>query len=184
MRPISILLALSLISTFSAELFAQESSSAARMGGGGFTVGYGSFPVSDLESFVPAGFNFSNDHLMLGGAGYSMIDRFVIGGSGSSVLGDEVNNDSLKMGLSGGYGTFDFGYVIVNKKRFKLFPMIGIGGGGYSLSISKRGNVSRSELVAEPEREIEISNGGFMMDFSVNMNFLPVYHGNDNSGVG
>jgi opacity protein-like surface antigen len=143
-------------------------------GGGGFEIGYGSFPVTDLETFLPSGFAFQNDHLILGGGGFSFRDRFVLGGSGYALNGNDINNDSLDISTSGGYGTFNFGYIIVDKAKFKLYPLIGIGGGGYSVSIAKRKNVTATEVAQDPGQEIEISNGGLIMDFSVNLNFLPL----------
>ncbi len=156
---------------------AQEISKPREMGGGGFTIGYGNMDVSGLHVFVPENVkDFRNDHLVIGGAGYGIVDRFVIGGSGFGMIGDDITTDSLKISLGGGLGTFDFGYLLLSAEKMKIFPLIGIGGGGYGLNIARNKNVTVNEILENPGQEINIGIGGFVADVSLNINVIPVFN--------
>lgn len=80
-------------------------------------------------------------------------------------------------------GTFDFGYAVINRDKLKFFPMLGIGGGGYGINMTKTGNISTADVVAKPERGIEISYGGIIADFSLNLYTIPAlaYDKSENS---
>ncbi len=154
---------------------AQETSVIQPAGGGAFTVGYGYMDVAKLHEFVPAGITkFRNEHLVIGGTGHAFVDKFVIGGSGFGIVGDVIKTDSVKYSLGGGLGTFDFGYVILNREKIKIYPMIGIGGGGFGIQITKNKTTSVGEVVTNPGREINVSIGGFVFDLSMNINIIPV----------
>lgn len=154
------------------ELFAQGNGNG---GGGGFIIGYGNFDVSDLHEFVPNEIrDFDNDNLLIGGMGHAFMGRFIIGGTGFALMGDKVNDDSLEINLNGGMGSFDIGYLILSKDKIKFFPLLGIGGGGYGLSIAQNKNVSVDQVVNNPSREINISKGSFMINLSLNLELIPV----------
>lgn len=153
---------------------AQEVSQPQSMGGGGFTIGYGIMDVSTLHSFVPTSIpEFRKEHLLIGGEGHGFIGNLVLGGGGSGIMGDNIKTDSINYNVGGGLGTFDFGYLIVNKDKIKIYPMIGIGGHGYGIKIKRNNNISVSDIVSEPAQELSISNGGFVGDASVTFNFIP-----------
>ena len=146
-----------------------------RGGGGGFSLGYGNMDVSAFEEFIPGeAKRFSNDQLLFGGGGRSFIGNFIIGGSGQGMIGDTHTSDSLKMQLSGGMGTMDLGYLVFNRQQLKIYPMLGLGGGGYQVQISENENLTADEVREDPGREITVGTGGFIADVSLNMNFLPV----------
>lgn len=152
-------------------------------GGGGFTIGYGTMDVSAFNDFLPDNYpKFNGTHLLMGGMGYGFNNRFVMGGGGSALIGDEIINDSLSASIGGGMGTFNFGYLLVNREQMKIFPMLGLGGGGYGLNITNNSNVSTEDIKADPFREISISKGGFIADVSLHFNFLPGLQTDDESG--
>jgi hypothetical protein len=145
------------------------------IGCGGFTIGYGNMDVSKLHLFVPGTIReFGKDQLVIGGTGHGIVNKLVIGGSAFGVTGDVITTDSLKISLSGGVGTFDFGYLLVNKPKLKIYPLIGIGGSGYGLQITRNRNLSVKQILDDPANEINISHGGFVLDLSINMNLFPV----------
>ena len=165
-------------------LQAQDNTKVKTSGGGGFTIGYGYMDVSALQKFIPEGIgNFNNQHLLIGGTGHGFIENIVIGGSGSGMIGSELSTDSFKYSLGGGYGTFDLGYLIVNKEKIKVYPMLGIGGGGYSIRISENQSLSVNEIVSNPAREINVSAGRFIFDFSMNLNLVPALDYNEDTGA-
>lgn len=158
-------------------LFAQgtDKPKTMRGGGGGFNVGYGNFNVSKLQEFLPSDFkSLNNDHLLLGGHGYSFLGNLVIGGSGMGVIGNSINSSGLKVNVNGGFGTFDIGYLVINKEALKVYPVVGFGGGGFGINVARNEDVSVSEVKNSPGREINISKGGFIFNFSANLSFVPV----------
>jgi len=144
------------------------------MGGGGFNIGYGYMDVSKLNVFIPENTSkFKNSMLLVGGSGHIIIENFVIGGSGFGIIGDEIKTDSFKVNLNGGLGTFDVGYVLINKKRLKFYPMLGIGRGGFGLQILSNKNLSIDHVVKNPGQEINISQSNFVADVSLNLDIIP-----------
>lgn len=161
-------------------LLAQNFSKDQPSGGGGFTIGYGYMDISALQKFVPTSVStFRNEQMVIGGTGHGFIGNFVIGGGGYGIVGDLVKTDTIKYSLGGGIGTFDFGYLLLNKEKVKIYPMIGIGGGGYGIQITKIKAASINEVVNNSSREINISIGGFVFDFSLNLNLIPVINYNE-----
>jgi hypothetical protein len=166
---------IAIVLTMTFSLNAQEDRPAiTKMGGGGFTIGYGNFDVSKLQSFVSENVpEFRNDHLLLGLTGHTFINNFVIGGSGYALVGDAIKTSSQKIQLAGGQGTFDFGYLILNKEKVKAYPLLGVGGGGYGLRISQNQDVSVADIASNPGREINVNRAGFVIDASINIDFIP-----------
>lgn len=157
-------------------LLAQNSENNYSGGGGGFTIGMGFMDVSKLHAFVPSGVpSFNNTHLLLGGTGHGIKGKLVIGGSGFGIVGNDIRTDSFKVNVGGGLGTFDIGYLLVNKDKVKLFPMIGIGGGGFGVSVAKNKSISAANASKDPGQEIKINAGGLVFDLSLNLNLIPVY---------
>lgn len=144
-----------------------------KMGGGGFTIGYGNLDLSGVHRFTPNAPSFSNAQLLLGGEGHGIIGHLVIGGSGQGIIGNAIRTDSLEISVSGGMGTVDFGYLVISKQKLKIFPMVGVGSGGYGISIAKNRNVTLGNVAEDPAWEIKISKGNFLIDLSVNLNFIP-----------
>jgi hypothetical protein len=163
---------------------AQDRPAIYHAGGGGLTIGYGTMDVSPLHNFVPGGVSsFSNNQLLIGGMGHGFLGNFVIGGSGSAIIGDKIKTGANNYSLGGGVGTFDFGYLVVNRPKIRLFPLLGVGGGGYGIQITENSSVSAADIRTDPAREINISQGSFVLDFSLNLNVIPVlvYHEKDRS---
>ncbi len=144
------------------------------MGGLALSIGYGYMDVSKLQVFVPKNVSkFSSNHLVMGATGLAIRKNFVFGLSGYAITGDLIKTDSLNVSLSGGVGTFDLGYIFLNNKIVKIYPMIGIGGSGFGLQIEKNKDVSVSNVSENPGQEIKITKGGFVADFSLNLNLTP-----------
>jgi hypothetical protein len=73
-----------------------------------------------------------------GGAGFALIDRVVIGGcgwGGSQTIGSNANDLRATVEISG--GEFDLGYQLITLKNLLVAPMLGIGGGGYTIELQK-----------------------------------------------
>lgn len=164
---------------------AQEIRQVKSTGEGGFTIGYGNMDVSGLRAFIPSGDGslITGNQSLVGGTGHGIIDRMVIGGTGYGILGDELSSDSFSIDLGGAAGTFDFGYLVLDRNNIKVFPMLGVGGGSYGVKIAQRRNISASQAAADPGREISMNNGSFIFDLSLNLRTIPFveYHAKDDS---
>jgi hypothetical protein len=162
-----------------------ESKNSQLMGGAGLSLGYGYMDVSKLHVFVPDKVSrFSNHHFIVGGSGFAIRNKFVYGVTGYAITGDLIDTDSINVSLNGGVGTFDFGYLFLDKKKIKIYPMIGIGGSGFGMHIVKNKDVSVSHISNNPDQEIKISKGGFVADLSLNINITPSRDEKDNSCAG
>jgi hypothetical protein len=71
-----------------------------------------------------------------GGAGFALIDRVVIGGSGWG-SSQTVGSDDLRATVEIAGGEFDLGYQIFSMKHLLVAPVLGIGGGGYTIELQK-----------------------------------------------
>jgi len=144
------------------------------MGMGGFALGYGYMNVSKLHSFIPENSHkFSNNMVLVGGAGHSIINHLVVGGGGFGLIGDAINTDSIKASIGGGFGSLDIGYLIINKKKMKLYPMIGLGAGGFGLQILSNNRFSIGNKIKEPGKEMNINQNTFISDISLNLDLIP-----------
>lgn len=155
------------------------------MGGLVLSGGYGYMNVSKLQAFVPKNISkFSSNHIIMGANGFAIHNKFIYGISGCAITGDLIKSDSINVSLKGGVGTFDFGYLILNKKNIKIYPMIGIGGSAYGLQIEKNKDVSVKNISDDPGQEIKITKGGFAADLSLNLNFTPSSSFNEKNNYG
>jgi hypothetical protein len=175
MKTISALI-ISALLIFTIRTYGQDKEGPQSMGGGGFNIGVGSMDVSKLQVFVPDLSKLSNQQILLGGTGHGFINKLAIGGTGSAIIGNGMKTSDLKVSYGGGYGTFDLGYMIINKERFKIYPLFGLGGGGYGIKISSNQDLSVNDISSNPKREIDLSVGSFVMDVSLNLNALPLVH--------
>lgn len=150
------------------------------MGGLALSIGYGYMDVSKLQVFVPKNVSkFSNNHLVMGATGFAIRKNFVFGLSGYAITGDLIKTDSINVNLNGGVGTFDLGYLFLNSKMVKIYPMVGIGGSGFGLQIENNKDVSVSNVSENPGQEIKITKGGFVADFSLNLILTPSFNYED-----
>ncbi len=107
-----------------------------------------------------------------GGAGFALIDRLVIGGSGWGGS-QTVGSDSLRATVEIAGGEFDLGYQLLSTKHLLIAPVLGIGGGGYTIELQKltptplkfdellknpgrTGRVSFSSLILSPQLMITV----------------------------
>jgi hypothetical protein len=98
----------------------------------------------------------------LGGAGFALIDRIVIGGSGWGGS-QTVASDDLRASVEIGGGEFDLGYQVFSIKHLLIAPVLGIGGSGYTVELQKlSGDVPNfNELLQNPGRTSKVSFSSF-----------------------
>jgi len=93
-----------------------------------------------------------------GGAGFALIDRVVIGGSGWG-SSQTVGSDSLRATVQIAGGEFDLGYQVFSIKHLLIAPVLGIGGGGYTIELQKLSGapLTFGQLLQEPGRTSTVS---------------------------
>lgn len=144
-------------------------------GQGFFQAGYIDLDLGDLNtSLAAAGLpELDGAVLTLGGAGYGVRGRFLIGGEGHALLGgDETTPDgSLDVSLGGGYGLFRVGYLALEHDHLDIYPTVGIGGGSLSVRIRERSVPTFDDVLADPRRSATLSTGMFLLDFGLGLNY-------------
>lgn len=108
----------------------------------------------------------------LGGGGYVLIDRLVLGGEGGG-FSETATNDQYSTTLEGGYGLFRVGYVVHSTGRFRVYPSVGIGGGGATLRLRdlKRTAPAPSDAFTAPN-EVAYSTSSGLLDLGLGADFL------------
>jgi hypothetical protein len=133
----------------------------------GPTLGFGNFDGLNT-AFANADIEdqqLSSLHWMFGGAGYALLERVVIGGSGWG--GDQiVASDSLRAKVSVSGGEFDIGYQVLSMKNLIVAPMLGIGANGYDIELQKlTGDVPNfDDLLEHPGRTSTVSTSSFLLN--------------------
>jgi len=92
------------------------------------------------RAFMGGGIQFTQklDQMQwgFGGAGFALIDRVVIGGSGWG-SSQTVGSGDLRATVEIAGGEFDLGYQVFSLKHLLIVPALGIGGGGYTIELQK-----------------------------------------------
>lgn len=150
-------------------LLASAAAAAPPINGGfgcfGPTVGIGDF--SGLDNAPAAGGitqKLGSLQWGFGGAGFALIDRVVIGGSGWG-SSQTVGSESLRATIEIAGGEFDLGYQVYSMEHLLVAPVLGIGGGGYTIELQKVSGEPGTfgELLANPGRTSRISFSGLTL---------------------
>lgn len=175
------------IMTISIIGYSQESNKISG-GIGYFMPGFSFSNISDLNNrLLDYGYpELSTGSLTLGGGGHFIYKNFVIGGEGHGMIGNTSTNSKYKLNLSGGYGFFNFGYLIYKTPAMFVYPLLGIGGGGATLAITDRRNNPSdfNNLLEYPNRESYVTNEGFMLNLSMGMDFFVAGLKSENATAG
>lgn len=158
---------------------AQEIDEEEGRGGGYFQAGFMMLDVDELNaSLIGAGYpGLDDSYLTLGGGGFGMTGRFLLGGEGHAVVGsaETTADGALEVRLGGGYGLFRVGYLAYSVEGLDVFPMIGVGGGGMNLSLLERSAPTFDDVLADPQRSSNLSTGTFLLDGSVAVFYRPSF---------
>lgn len=126
-------------------------------------------------------FNFSPVGRTMGGKGFGIYNRFLIGGGGyGTTILDNATNAEVKLSIGGGF--FNFGYLFLKKERTFMYGFGGIGGGGSTLEIK---NTSFATLDFSDNQQIPIGEkrkiraGGFGLEAGIGVQQLIKGKGDD-----
>lgn len=198
-------------------LNAQQSN---RGGFGYLTLGAGSIQTASAQNKLQGSnvlgndFSFNNAGLLIGGKGFGLFNRVLIGGGGYGVrvMGTSKNGQAEYIMAGGG---LNVGYVLKHKTRSMFYSYLGIGGTGGTIVVKNNGTTpmrfsANQEIPANENRTLsgggigfefgvgflktiakdENSTGGFMLGVIGGVNYLPterwefVSNGTTISGLG
>ena len=145
---------------------------------GYFSIGVNKLGISALNNNLA-----SNDYskyspylVSIGGGGFIGADGLQLGGEGYGFFDKHQNNNAggqYKTSLDAGYGFFTIGYQSYWKNKFRICPILGLGGGGIKLKIIEKEKPSSfSEVLASPGRHTELLLSGLLLDFSIKSELL------------
>lgn len=107
----------------------------------------------------------------------------MLGGEWNGLIVGERERAGREVGLGGGYGTLGVGYVFTPSPRLRVYPRLGLGGGGMGLWFEREGApVGFDEVLANPDehgtladstRETVLSHSSFAVDIGGGAEFLP-----------
>ncbi len=126
---------------------------------------------------------FSDSLTSIGGAGWGMEKRLVLGGEGYYLKGQERNIEGYTLSLAGGAGFFNIGYLLFSGSHLNLYPVVGIGGGRLSFDITGEQTETFDNILHDPGKSVSLKTGGFLLNFSLTVDYLvPVFEGIDELG--
>jgi len=127
-------------------------------------------PVNDRLESTPGGLYPKNLPILfpiLGGQGFGLFNRFLIGGSGAGLLSRSVDESgNRQISASGAWGTFDFGYQLIRVNGFLLAPVLSLGGYGVTVTASDKGETSFADGL-QNNRSTSLNNNGFLTGLSL-----------------
>ena len=169
--------------------FSQETKSNKVSGGlGYFMIGYTGFNLGEMNTqFKDNGYpELTNGSLTFGGGGHFIINNFIIGGEGHGLLGGSSSNSNYSINMGGGYGFFNLGYNLYHNPTVNIYPLLGFGGGGVTIGMTDKSKTPENfnDLLENPARESYITNGGFMINFSIGADFFVLANKTKNASGG
>lgn len=145
-------------------------------GWGYFMLGKRHIDIKNLnEELVNKGYSkFSDDFTFLGGGGRHLINRLIIGAEGYFLLRDKNTTASYKTSIDGGYGFFDVGYLLFKKEDLMIYPLLGIGGGGFDIEIKEKvpSATGFGDILTNPRRESHLSVGGPLLNLAIGIDWF------------
>jgi len=155
-------------------IMAQESSKETFGGAGFFGFRINNYDLSSINSSLKANNipEVNEAFFGYGGGGHAYIGRLVIGGQGYGFQTPEKNNGTYRSNFSGGVGFFDVGYVLLNSKKILLYPLVGFGGGSYTINIYDPASTDFNSLLANPRRGTQLRTEQFILDLGLQANLF------------
>jgi hypothetical protein len=87
--------------------------------------------------------------------------RLLLGAEWNGLVLGEESGGAREMGLGGGYGTLAVGYAIPISPRVRVYPRVGVGAGGFGLSIENDEQpVGFDDVLADPDAHVELDGDG------------------------
>jgi hypothetical protein len=168
----------------------QETSAVTKESGGvGYSMfGRGTIGIGGLNTKLESkGYSrMSESFFSVGGGGHGIVNnRMIIGGEGHTLLGDAATSGNYKNSITISYIFFDLGYIVYSLKELRLYPLLGVGVGGMNLKITEEvKSLSIDDALDNPQRGIELSTGGFLLNFALGIDYLLIFGQDETTKAG
>jgi hypothetical protein len=143
-------------------------------------VGASGIATGELDDWLAArGYpTFGRSAVAVGLGGYRILSSGVmLGGEFTGLVIGEEAHQGREVGLGGAYATLGVGYVVNLSPRLRVYPRLGLGGGGMALSVDSRDSVDFEELLAGltpvPDRQTLLTRDGVVADLGAGAEYLP-----------
>lgn len=150
-------------------------------GSGSFDMGMRAIdagPLNDLAENMGYEETFSNWNLTIGGSGQSYVGRIVYGGGGAYVGQSSISNEDAELGFAGGKGQFFVGYSWFLADRIVVYPSIGAGFIGMSMSQQPKETNQTAQQVLNGEQDLErgrsLSYASWLGTLALNADLFPL----------
>lgn len=131
-----------------------------------FLLGAAFFNLSSLNDRLAAnGYERLSDvATLIGGEGRAIFDNgFLIGARGAGFFYPDADGpNSVQADFGGGFGMLDVGVAFVRRQHVDLTLTAGLGGYGWSLSLSDRASDSFDDVLQNPARSASVGRGGLL----------------------
>lgn len=152
-----------------------------KRGGIGFlSIGYqGANPDQFNQTLTSFGYpDVSGTFTSLGGGGYAMIGKFVVGGHGHAATNPKSSYQNFEVGVEMAYSYVDIGYVLLSNHNLDVFPMVGAGTGRMTFEIAHDEWMPFTSLLSNPQTGTRINHNAFLLNVGVTATYL-IDLGND-----
>lgn len=143
-------------------------------GSGFFALGGNAVDLSPLNNRLQqAGYpTFPSELFAVGGGGYGVVSgRLLIGGEGYGLVAPSRGYQGRDVSLGGGYGLFTLGYRFRAADGLRVYPQVGIGGGGLSLDIGSTEEGQFDDVLADPNRGATLEKGSMLVSLGAGLEY-------------
>ncbi len=142
---------------------------------GGIVLGVQGLSVDDLNTQLRAqGYpDVPATAFTLGGRALLQRGRWLLGGEGSAVVTPRKSsaNGAQEAQLMGGIGLVELGVALLQHRRWIVYPMVGIGGGGLGVDLQRGRPATFGQVLAAPTGSRPM-RGIFAADLSLGVDHL------------
>jgi hypothetical protein len=144
-----------------------ENASMKAQGAGFFAIGTQFTDLAPLnDRLAGAGYpTFASEMVSLGGGGYGVVaDRLMLGGEGHGLITADGTFQGRTVSVGGGYGLFNLGYLFRPTPKLRVYPQVGVGGGGLQLEIGSAGDADQfDDILQNPSRSATVGQASFLV---------------------
>ena len=92
------------------------------------------------------------------------IRRLMLGGEGHGLLTADGSFQGRNVSVGGGYGLFNLGYLFRPASGLRVYPLLGLGGGGLQLDIENAGTADDfDDVLDNPNRSASVGQASFLV---------------------
>jgi hypothetical protein len=143
-------------------------------GAGFFAIGTHFTDLGPLNSQLSsAGYpTFASETVSIGGGGYGVTNRILLGGEGHGLITADRGLSGRNVSVGGGYGLFTLGYLFRPNPSTRVFPQLGLGGGGLRLEIGSAGDASEfDDVLNNPNRRATVGRASLLVRLGAGLEY-------------